>query len=563
MEGDGESGDARLGTPVRGFFGRPIFRDASVRALERVGVIDVGSNSVRMVVFDGAARSPAFFYNEKIMCGLGRGMAESGRLHEEGRARALAAIKRFALLAREMNLTSLTMVATAAVREAEDGPAFKDQVEAETGLEMLVIDGAEEARLSAQGVLLGWPGARGLVCDIGGSSMELAEIGDNTVGARVTSGLGPFRLQLVGGGKKGLKTHVADTLKGLRGELGTKKHDALYLVGGSWRAFARLDMHRRGYPLTVMHEYAMSPKSIRKTIEWLGDQDLKKLRNATGLSADRITLVPLATVVLRQLLNVFGPKVIYVSSYGIREGILFEQMPDALRSRDPLIEACRFYETANARLPGFGKKLFEFLKPLYRNASAERLRLIRAACLLHDVNWRAHPDYRAEACFDTATRAALAGLDHKGRVYLGLALFHRYKNSGTSTRLTPLLSLLGEEECQHAIMLGRAMRFGAMLSVGGPEGAGEMRFYPRKKLLELVLRPELRDLFGEVAQSRFQSLAKTLGVEPRLRIARPQSSNGSVIGGSARSGAGDPGEGGAGNGRSGKTRSGKTGSTGG
>ena len=539
MDGDGDTGTAeRLGTPVRGFFGRPIFRDASVRALERVGVIDVGSNSVRMVVFDGAARSPAFFYNEKIMCGLGRGMAQSGRLNEEGRSRALSAIKRFALLAREMNLTSLTVVATAAVREAEDGPEFKAQVEAETGLEMLVIDGNEEARLSAQGVLLGWPGARGLVCDMGGSSMELAEIGDNTVGRRVTSSLGPFRLQMIPGGKKGVKTHIMETLKGLRRELDGTQHDALYLVGGSWRALARLDMERRNYPLTVLHEYAMTPKSIRKTIDWLQDQDLKKLRASTGLSPERIALVPLATVVLRHLLGVFRPKMIYVSSFGIREGILFEQMPDALRSRDPLIEACRFYETANSRLPGFGKKLFQFLTPLYRNASPERLRLIKAACLLHDVNWRAHPDYRAESCFDTATRANLGGLDHKGRVYLGLALMNRYKNAGTDSRLTPLLTLLDEDEIRHAIMLGRAMRFGAMFSIGGPEAAGELRFYPKKKVLELLLRPEMRDLFGEVAEQRFNGLAKTLGVTTIVRTARSQSSRGSVTGASSPDGSG-------------------------
>jgi exopolyphosphatase / guanosine-5'-triphosphate,3'-diphosphate pyrophosphatase len=545
MDGDGDTGTAaRLGTPVRGFFGRPIFRDASVRALERVGVIDVGSNSVRMVVFDGAARSPAFFYNEKIMCGLGRGMAESGKLNAEGRVRALAAIRRFALLAREMALTSLTMVATAAVREAEDGPAFKAEVEAETGLEMLVIEGAEEARLSAQGVLLGWPGARGLVCDIGGSSMELAEIGGNTVGRRVSTALGPFRLQMLGGGKKGVKTHVAATLAALRDDFDGGRHDALYLVGGSWRAFARLDMDRRGYPLTVLHEYAMTPKAIRKTIDWIAGQEPKKLRERTGLSADRLALVPLAGVVLRQLLATFRPKTIYVSSYGIREGILFEQMPDALRGRDPLIEASRFYEMANARLPGFGSKLFEFLTPLYRNATAERLRLIKAACLLHDVNWRAHPDYRAESCFDTATRANLAGLDHKGRVYLGLALRYRYKSTGTDSRLAPLLTLLDEDEVRHAIMLGRAMRFGAMLSIGGPEAAGELRYFPKKKVLELVLRPELRDLYGEVAQSRFEALAKALGVSASARIARPQSSKGSVTGGSVASRSGASGSGG-------------------
>lgn len=522
MTGDGQStpsSSASNPTPIRGFAGQALFHDASVRALERVGVIDVGSNSVRMVVFDGAARSPAYFFNEKILCGLGRGMTETGRLNAEGRQRALAAIRRFALLAREMQLTSLTMAATAAVREAEDGADFKAEVEAATGLEMTVIDGTEEARLSAQGVLLGWPGARGLVCDIGGSSMELAEIGDNTVGRRVSTPLGPFRLQKVPGGKAGLRAHINKVLTELRDQIGTE-HKTLYLVGGSWRALARLDMERRGYPLTVLHEYAMTPKSIRKTIDWLQGQDLKKLRDRTGISPERILLVPLATVVLRQLLHIFRPREIHVSSYGIREGLLFEQMPDALRARDPLIEACRHAEAASARLPGFGRRLFQFLMPLYRNAAPERLRLIKAACLLHDVNWRAHPDYRSESCFDTATRANLGGLDHKGRVFLGLALRNRYKNGGTDSRLTPLLKLLDDADIRQAIMLGRAMRFGAMFSIGGPDAAGELRYFPKKKLLELVLKPEMRDLFGEVAQQRFAALAKTLGVETKVRIGR-------------------------------------------
>jgi len=533
---NGEDGEVVLAPAV-------MPREADLRSLDRVGVIDIGSNSVRMVVFDGAARSPAYFFNEKILCGLGRGLAETGRLSPEGRVRALAALRRFALLAEDMHLTSLTTVATAAVREAEDGEEFRAEAEAATGLSIDIIPGEEEARLSAQGVLLGWPGARGLVCDIGGASMELAEVGENRVGRRVSSGLGPFRLGQVPGGRKGLVRHISATLTALREQVGGD-HKALYLVGGSWRALARLDMERRGYPLTVLHEYEMTPKSIRKTIDWIAGQDLKKLRDRTGLSPERVVLVPQATLVLRQLLHIFRPRAIYVSSYGIREGILFERMSDELRATDPLIEACRHLEVANARLPGFGQRLYHFLMPLYRNAAPERLRLIKAACLLHDVNWRAHPDYRSDSCFDTATRANLGGLDHKGRVYLGLALMNRYKTAGADNRLTPLLKLLSDEEIRHAVMLGRAMRFGAMFSVGGPGMAGELRFYPKKKVLELVLHADRQALFGEVAQMRFAALAKTLGVTTRLRVARAQSSKGSDTGGSAAGGSEGGSEGG-------------------
>ncbi|WP_242512071.1 Ppx/GppA family phosphatase [Rhodobaculum claviforme] len=494
--------------------------DADARALSRVGVIDVGSNSVRLVVFDGAARSPAYFFNEKVLCGLGRGMAQTGRLNPEGSVRALAALRRFALLAEGMGLTALEAVATAALREAEDGPAFTAQVRDETGLDLRVIDGREEARLSGQGVLLGWPGAEGLVCDIGGSSMELAVISGGEVGARVTSALGPFRLQGIAGGQKGVRKHVRAILDGLKAEVGGG-HQRLYLVGGSWRALARLDMERRGYPLTVLHEYAMTPKSIRKTVDWVARSDLKALKSRTGISAERIALVPLAGVVLREVLKVFRPRAVHISAYGLREGLLYEQMPAEVRQRDPLIEACRFAEAAAARMPGFGARLFDFVRPLFHGVPQQRLRLMRAACLLHDVSWRAHPDYRAAACFDNATRANLGGLDHKGRVFLGLALMHRYSNAkSVMARMAPLQGLLSDDERAQAEVLGKAMRFGAMFSIAGPETAGRLKHYPKKGVLELVLQPSTEALLGEVAQARFAALAGALKAQTVVRVGR-------------------------------------------
>lgn len=492
-----------------GPFGKPLFDDPSARALSRVGVVDVGSNSVRMVVFDGAARSPAYFYNEKIMCGLGKGLAESGRLNPEGRRRALAALKRFSLLAKGMGIETLTVVATAATREAEDGPEFQLQVLRETGLKLWVIDGGEEARLSAQGVLLGWPEARGIVCDMGGNSMELARIGDGKVGRRVSTPLGPFRLQQVADTPRKRTSHIDRILKECQAEL-KSEGERIYLVGGSWRVIARLDMERRNYPLTVLHEYRMTPKGLIDTLDWIASSDLAVLRARTGTSPERMELVPQACDVLRELIAMFKPSEIDVSAYGIREGLLYEQMPERLRQRDPLIEAARMAEQLSSRMPGFGKKLFEFLEPLFKGVSDERLRLIKAACLLHDTTWRAHPDYRAEACFDNATRANLGGLDHPGRVFLGLALLHRYKNSRAGSRMERLFTLLSEDELQEAEVLGKALRFGAMFSVGDPARAGRLLWQAKKKVLELHLTKDGRGLFGEVAQARFAALALAL-----------------------------------------------------
>jgi exopolyphosphatase/guanosine-5'-triphosphate,3'-diphosphate pyrophosphatase len=504
----------------KGPFGHPLFNDPKARALSRVGVVDIGSNSVRLVVFDGAARSPAYFYNEKLMCALGAGMSETGRLNPEGRERALQALKRFQALAEGMSLPPLSVVATAAVREAEDGEAFREDVLRETGLRIWVIGGEEEARLSAQGVLLGWPGSYGLVCDIGGSSMELAEIADGLVGRRISSNLGPLKLRDLKGGHKGRDKHIKDTLKSLAEHMGPQR-DRLFLVGGSWRAIARVDMYRRNYPLHVLHEYRMDKKSVSQTLKFIKSSDPEELRQACGISSARMELVPYASEVLKRLVQTFKPKDIAISSYGIREGLLYEQMPQELRDRDPLIEACRFAEAKDARLPGFGKKLFHFVAPLFSGRDPARMRLVKAACLLHDVSWRAHPDYRAETCFDNATRANLGGLKHSERVFLGLALLHRYKNKREGTRFEDLEGILSDKATLEAEVLGKALRFGAMLWMSDATADGTaLEWQPRKKLLRLKLTKASVPLYGEVAEARFASLAASLGAETDIAIRR-------------------------------------------
>lgn len=503
--------------PDWGPFNRQLFENPKARDLSRVGVIDIGSNSVRLVVFDGAARSPAYFFNEKVMCALGAGLAESGKLNQEGRIRALSALRRFCTIAKGIGLPDLTAVATAAVREASDGPSFVTQVFEETGLQIHVVDGPEEARLSAQGVLLGWPGSYGLVCDIGGASMELAEISNGQVGQRLTSPLGPLKLINIEGGKRGQKAVITQTLDELRERMGPQS-DRLFLVGGSWRAIARIDMHRRGYPLHVMHEYRMTARDIRKTASYIDSCDLEELRATIRITPSRMALVPIAIQILKGIIKRFKPHDIAVSSYGIREGMLFEQMPQIMRDRDPLIESCHFAERKDARLPGFGMRLHKFISPLFLNIDPSRARLVRAACLLHDVSWRAHPDFRAEVCFEYAARANLGGLSHHERVFLGLALLHRYRNKSDGTRFEELFSLLGEEGRNEAEILGKAMRLGAMLWANPDDETAKLNWSAKKKSLSLTLTAEASPLFGEVAEARLQSLAQALNATPNVHM---------------------------------------------
>lgn len=483
----------------------------------RMGVVDVGSNSIRLVIFDDEARSPAYFFNEKVLCGLGQGLAETGLLNPQGRLRAIAALKRFAAVARGMRVSSLRAVATAAVREACDGRAFCEEVLAATGLDLDIIDGDEEARLSAQGVLLGWPEASGMVCDLGGSSLEMARIGDGSVGARVSCPLGPFELQRLSGGARE-RIREIDRVLALAQERVASRGERLFLVGGSFRVIARLDMERRGYPLLVLHEYRMTPGGLLETLDWIARADPEALCSRIGTSPQRMELLPIAAEVLRALISHLAPSEIDVSAYGLREGVLFDRMPVDVRQLDPLIEAARLAELTQARMPGFGVRLNEFLAPLFRKEGPGRLRLVKAACLLHDTTWRAHPDYRAEACFDHVTRANLGGLDHPGRVFLGLALLHRYKNRRAGGRLEPMLTLLSHDELRDAEVLGKAMRFGAMFAAANPARAGRLSWKRKKRILGLDLSPEGAILFGEVVRARFLSLAQALKAEPAIRL---------------------------------------------
>ncbi len=481
---------------------------------QRVGVVDVGSNSVRLVIFDGVARSPAYFYNEKVLCGLGAGLNETGVLNPDGRARAMSALHRFVALAELMQTGTLMGVATAAVREARDGPAFCQQVLDETGLDLHVASGAEEARLSAQGVLLGWPRADGIVCDIGGASMEMARVESGDIGACQTAPLGPLLLANLAEADVGPAIDAG--LSRLSGKVGETTHK-LYLVGGSWRAIARIDMERRNYPLKVLHEYRLTRDQLMETSAWIAEQTPQSLSDLTDASQARLDLVPMAARVLNRLLERMEPRTISISSYGIREGVLYQVMPAEMRVSDPLIEAARQMEQASARFPGFGETLYEWLQPLIEDRSLAEMRLVHAACLLHDITWRTHPDYRAEVCFESVTRANLSGLDHAGRVFLGLAILNRYKSASHATQFDDaLLALLDEDEKKAAETLGKAMRLGAMLSGAVPNALRQAPIFCDETTLRLELHGPARELDGEVVGRRLSALASRMNLDPEL-----------------------------------------------
>lgn len=487
----------------------------SLAAAARIGVVDVGSNSVRLVVFEGETRSPAYFYNEKVLCGLGADLAETGRLSVEGRARALIAIRRFVSLGSRMGLSMLDGVATAAVRDAEDGAEFVEDVARETGLRLSVASGEDEARLAAQGVLLGWPDAQGLVADLGGVSLELARIASGATGVGQSLPLGPLRLQRSGLTARGLDYLIDETLEEAK-RLFVERPKRLFLVGGSWRALAKIHMARTKYPLDVLHEYELPAAEMLRAARWVAAKLPEVLGETVSVSSARLAVTPLGARVLTRLIRAVKPESVAISAFGLREGLYYEHISPRIRSEDPLLSACRSLEQSQARFPGFGSELRVWLAPLVAAASPSRIRLIEAACLLNDVSWNSHPDYREQSCFETVYRANISGVGHRERAFIGAILLYRYKSAKKRPREAPALSILSPEDREEARMIGHAIRLGAMISGSAPGVLTDCKLALSDEVVTLTLGPAVAELSGEVMQKRLASLASTLGRDFRL-----------------------------------------------
>ncbi|MEM9724983.1 MAG: exopolyphosphatase [Pseudomonadota bacterium] len=501
------------------------FTDGALGAGDRFGVVDIGSNSVRLVVFDTRMATPAVFFNEKVLCGLGADLEQTGKLSPVGRARAGAALRRFSALAERMRLSALAAVGTAALREAADGAAFVAEVARETGLEIRIADGPEEARLAAQGVLLGDPKAEGVVADMGGASLELVELADGRVSAGgVTSPLGPLRVMNWGDLSPNKRDAAID--EALAAAMGDRfrKPERLYLLGGSWRAAVSCYMARENYPLPVLHGFALPHNAAVEMAEWVAQMTPEDVSSLAGVSRRRSEVTPLAAGVLARLLVQVKPETVALSAFGLREGVLWEHLPEALKGRDPLLDACAAMERDGARMPGFGVELWRWLEPALTTLVGGEARLAQAACLLADVNWRAHPDYRSRASFEVVTRNNLGLSAHADRLFIGVALLNRYKAGRRAAKGELAVSLLPLDRLRRAEAVGRGIRLGAMLAGAAP---GLLPQSPIRRVkagktgpaaVVLQLSGEMAALRGEEVEKRLEAFAAALGVDWRVDL---------------------------------------------
>ncbi|WP_298394461.1 Ppx/GppA family phosphatase [Sphingobium sp.] len=478
----------------------------------RTAIIDIGSNSVRLVVYDGPRRIPFILFNEKVMAGLGASLAKTGAIEAEAMERGLRAVGRFAHLCRAMKVTDIRCVATAAVRDATNGADFIARAK-EMGLTVELLSGAQEAIGAAMGVLSGIPKADGIVGDLGGGSLELARIRNGRVEQTISLPLGVLRLpQIRAKGPRALERTVTQMLE----KAGWKPEPGLpfYLVGGSWRALARFDMQLTSFPLPVVHQYEMSAARAEQLARIVSHVDRARLKQVPAMTGSRVPTMPDATALLSVVVRKLKSTRLIVSAYGLREGLLYEALPDDIRAHDPLLVAAEAEGEAQARFRGHGDRIDRWIAPLFPDDDAASRRIRRAACLLADVSWRANPDFRAERGVEIALHSNWVGITATERAMLGQAL-HTHFGGGLTAPLG-LDRLAKPDELRRAVLWGLAIRLAQRLSGGVEAPLAISSLSHRGDRIDLHMRGEDADLYGEAVERRLRNLAQAMGVKYQL-----------------------------------------------
>ncbi len=482
-----------------------------------IAVIDIGSNSVRLVAYEGLTRSPTPIFNEKVLAGLGREVQSTGLLARDAVERALSSLRRFRSLCDAMGAHRLWIIATAACRDAVNGPEFIQEAEKICCVKIDVISGKREAELSALGVLSGIHEPDGLVGDLGGGSLELIDLRGSRSRAATTVPLGGLALQDIS--EKSLKKAekiVETTLGGVR-FLSAGADRAFYSVGGTWRALARLHMRQTGYPLHVMHGYSIPAKEALEFVRLVRRVNPDMLSQIEAVTDARRPLLGYAALVMEHIIRRAKPREIVISAAGVREGLLYSLLKEKERRRDALLAAASDLNVLRSRSPQHGEELIRwtdrFMSSSKIEETAEEVRLRHAACLLADIGWRARPDYRGEQSLNIIAHASFLGVDHPGRAYLALAVFFRHVGLWEGELSPHVRELASARMIDRARVLGGALRVAYLISAAMPGILPEVPLAVIRGQLVLSLKGRYSALGGERLYNRLRQLARLIGRE--------------------------------------------------
>ncbi|MFP4536811.1 MAG: exopolyphosphatase [Dichotomicrobium sp.] len=494
-----------------------------------VAVIDIGSNTVRLVIFEGLTRSPTQLHNESVTCRLGSGVAGNGRMKDENVKRTLDTLRRFRALVTHMGIKRFYPFATAAVRVAENGPAFIAAAEQICGTGIEMLSEVREAELTANGILSGFMNADGIAGDIGGRSLELVEIENGRIvldkPRPVSLALGHLYIKEAFGQDFNAAKAEIDRVLAEVDWLDRGQGRSFYAIGGEWRAIARLHMAKHGYPLRIFHGYQIDAEEAQRFTRDIVKNPDDAVPGIDQLSRGRRDTVRHACLVMWRLLRKMRPSHVVISAFGVREGLLYTLLEDKERARDPLVAACEDAAAIGGRSLDYVRELCDWTDNLFalvgHAESAEERRLRRAACLLSDVGWRAHPDYRGEQSLNLSAHWAVAGTDHPGRLFIALANYYRHQGS-LKGELSPVFGELlarspdGARAHERARILGSAMRVAYIVSAGSPGIISRTPLAMSEGRLTLKLPAKFREFDGERVRQRLDQLANVLNLQSNI-----------------------------------------------
>ena len=493
-----------------------------------MAVIDIGSNSVRLVIYDifGAHFTPV--YNEKVLAGLGRDLRKTGRLSESGKRKCRKALARFSHIIAARALPAPLVGATAALRVAEDAPDFVASILHETGLDISPISGEEEARLAAMGLLSSNDRREGIGADLGGASLELMRIDaslkkDSADVQGISLPLGP--IDAIGGDLSELRTEdYAARIEDLDAALAKAPEyldgeDILYLVGGAWRNLASIHQQRDDYPMRTLQGYRLSADAAEELAHWAWTDGMDEVLNWSGMRKARAETLPYAGLMLERLLKRFSPKHVVISMAGLREGLVWNTFSEQIKSRDALIDGCRDFARGFVQAEHFGPPLYRFLSPLLPAiprgfGEQEDARLLQAACHLAGLGKNLHPDHRAELVFENVLYAPVAGLSHAERAFLSLSLFRTYTAKRKPPAAGLIDALLSESQRHTAACIGEAIRLGIVVTGRTPSLLNDFELEVKGTELHLSCQPDRDAMITDQVRYRLAKLSKLLDLTP-------------------------------------------------
>ena len=491
-----------------------------LREREPVAIIDIGSNSVRLVIYEGLSRSPSVLFNEKVLCGLGQGLAETGKLDKVARQRALTSIRRFSQLCTQTEVGELHVLATAAAREADNGAKFIDEVEAITQSSVKLLSGQMEAYYACLGAVSGFDKPDGIVGDLGGGSMELIST-DADKQQATTSPLGGLRLLESSGSDLDKAEKIArKELQDIKIKWPGKSR-CFYAIGGTWRNLARLHMFANDYPLDVVHDYTVKAKDYIEFCKRVAKGKTDELKGIEEISKNRQNLLPYGAISMIAVLEHLKAKEVKMSATGLREGYLYSLLEEKMQKQDALLEATGELAILRSRSPQLSIEMADWTGKAFSSIgideNRQEKRWRQAACNLADVSWRSSSDFRAEQSLGIINNAGFNSISHEGRAYLAIVNFHRYQGLGSKQQPPQYTRLATEETAKKARLQAAFFRVLYIFSAGSEE------IIPNLKLVRTAygnlvfeIPKALEALVGEKPENRLSHLSREIGEEIKI-----------------------------------------------